>query len=80
MTKVHICAFNSDKYLEQLQPLFPEVTFTTGFTRDSLGDGIEECDIIIAFGLMLSEEVFEKNRNIKWIQTLGIPEKNHIRR
>lgn len=71
MTNVHISAFNSDKYMELLQPMYPDITFTNGFSRDDLGEGIEACDIIIAFGLMLNDEVFEKNKNIKWIQTLG---------
>lgn len=71
MTKVHICAFNADQYQDRLEALFPELNFTIGKERSDLGTGIEDCDILIAFGPMLNDQVFEANRNIRWVQALG---------
>ena len=71
MTKVHICAFNSDDYRKRLERLFPEVLFSTGKNYKDLGKGVDVCEVLIAFGPMLNNEVFLNNKDLKWIQSLG---------
>jgi len=67
---VHISAFNSDKYQEQIAKLFPELEITTSKGRDR-HEGAFSCDILIGFGLGLSDEIFQRNKNLKFVQALG---------
>ena len=67
---VHISAFNSDKYQEQIAKLFPDLEITVSKGRDR-HEGAFNCDILIGFGLGLSDEIFQRNKNLKFVQALG---------
>lgn len=71
MTKIHICAFNGDQYKSRLEVLFPEHDYTYGLKHDDLGEGIFDCEILICFGPMMNDQVFAKNKELKWVQALG---------
>jgi len=67
---VHISAFNSDKYQEQIAKLFPDLEITVSKGRDR-HEGTFNCDILIGFGLGFSDEIFQRNKNLKFVQALG---------
>ena len=67
---VHISAFNSDKYQEKIAALFPELILSISEGRDT-HDRNYDCDILIGFGPGLNDEIFERNKNLKFIQALG---------
>lgn len=71
MTHVHIVAFNANQYLDRLTHQFPEVRFTIGFDKSNLGDGLYDCDVLVAFGPNLVDAPYENNKNLKFIQALG---------
>ncbi len=56
MTKVHICAFNTDEYKQRQNPLFPGIRFSIGRSNDDLG--VDDCEVLIAFGPILNDRVF----------------------
>jgi|TARA_B100000315_G_scaffold258552_1_gene311128 phosphoglycerate dehydrogenase-like enzyme len=67
---VHISAFNSDKYQEQITKLFPDLEISVSKGRDR-HEGSFDCDILIGFGLGFSDEIFQRNKNLKFVQALG---------
>ena len=71
MTNVHICAFNADEYSNHLEPNFPEVRFSVGESQKELGAGLDDCEVLLAFGAMLNDGVFRENKNLKWVQAMG---------
>lgn len=71
MTKVHICAFNADEYKQSLDPLFPGIRISIGRSYNDLGEGVDDCEVLIAFGPILNDRVFQRNKKLKWVQSLG---------
>jgi len=69
-TSVHISAFNSEKYQTAIAKLFPELELSTSKGRD-IHDRLYDCDILIGFGPGLNDEIFERNKNLKFVQSLG---------
>jgi D-2-hydroxyacid dehydrogenase (NADP+) len=69
--KAHIAAFNANEYCDLLDPMFPGVEFSHDLAAASFSDPIYACEILIAFGVMLNSEIFERNKSIKWVQALG---------
>jgi phosphoglycerate dehydrogenase-like enzyme len=69
--KAHIVAFNANEYCDRLGPLYPDVEFSCDLTAAAFADAIYECEILIAFGVMLNGEIFERNTSLKWVQALG---------
>jgi phosphoglycerate dehydrogenase-like enzyme len=69
--KAHIVAFNANEYCDRLGPLYPELVFSHDLTAAAFSDPIYECEILIAFGVMLNAEIFAANKSIKWVQALG---------
>ncbi|MBT3991102.1 MAG: D-2-hydroxyacid dehydrogenase [Rhodospirillaceae bacterium] len=67
---VHISAFNSDIYQAEIAKLFPELETTISKGRDR-HEGSFNCDILIGFGLGFSDEIFQRNKNLKFVQALG---------
>lgn len=69
--KAHIVAFNANEYCDRLGPLYPDVEFSYDLTAAAFSDPIYECEILIAFGVMLNRDIFAANKSIKWVQALG---------
>ncbi len=69
-TSVHISAFNSEKYQTAIAKLFPELELSTSKGRDT-HDRLYDCDILIGFGPGLNDEIFERNKKLKFVQSLG---------
>jgi phosphoglycerate dehydrogenase-like enzyme len=67
---VHISAFNSDVYQEEIAKLFPDLKISISKGRDS-HEGSYTCDILIGFGLGFSDEIFKRNKNLIFVQALG---------
>ena len=71
MSKDHICAFNAEEYRDHLESLFPKVSFSVGRSYKNLGAGVNDCEVLLAFGAMPNDRVFQKNKSLKWVQALG---------
>jgi phosphoglycerate dehydrogenase-like enzyme len=67
---VHISAFNSDEYQEKIATLFPELELSVSKDRDT-HEGLYECDVLIGFGPGFDDEIFRRNKNLKFVQSLG---------
>ena len=65
MTKVHICAFNADEYRTHLDSLFQKISFSVGRSYTNLGADVDDCEVLLAFGAILNDGVFQKNKNLK---------------
>ena len=63
---VHISAFNSEIYQEEIAKLFPELKLSISNGRDT-HDRLYDCDILIGFGVGLNNEVFDRNKNLKFV-------------
>lgn len=71
MVEVHIVAHNAEEYRDALAARFPELNYHLAHNRNDFADGIEDADVVIAFGTQMSDALFKKNTNLKWIQVLG---------
>lgn len=71
MPRMHIVSFNADEYRDALARQFPELTIEFSPNRRELSPVIEEADYILAFGTQMYDELFARNKNLKWIQALG---------
>lgn len=71
MINTHIVAFNAEEYQEALAPQFPQLDIRTAHGKEDLAEGIEEAEIIIAFGTQMNDGLFARNKNLKWVQALG---------
>ncbi|NQV57820.1 MAG: D-2-hydroxyacid dehydrogenase [Rhodospirillales bacterium] len=69
--KAHLVAFNANEYCDLLAPMFPEVKFTYDLGGKNTSDAAFECEILIGFGVELNGKIFERNKNIRWVQGLG---------
>lgn len=67
---VHISAFNSDKYREKIANLYPELDLSISKGREH-HDRLYDSDILIGFGLGFPSDVFDRNKNLKFVQALG---------
>lgn len=58
-------------YAGRLQALFPKlrIDFTTNI--DAYGNRLDEVEILIAFGLSVSDSILGEAKALKWIQALG---------
>ena len=58
-------------YYNHLREQFPQVTINMVDHNTQAGPHIEDADMVLAFGVMLSDEIFAKGKNLKWVQALG---------
>ena len=71
MNKIHILGPNPEAFSDQLSPLFPEVNFSVGSSRDDFSNNITEYDVLFAFSDFLSPDSFKQSNKIRWVQSLG---------
>ena len=71
MKKIHILGPNPEAFANELSPLFPEVNFSIGSSRDDFGDSMDEYDVLFAFSDFLSPNSFRQKNKIRWVQSLG---------
>ena len=71
MNKIHILGPNPEAFANELSPLFPEVNFSIGSSRDDFGDSMDEYDVLFAFSDFLSPNSFRQKNKIRWVQSLG---------
>jgi phosphoglycerate dehydrogenase-like enzyme len=71
MTQVHIVAFNANEYRDALAAKYPDFAFTFDLEHRRLSPPIYACEVLIAFGNMLTDEVFRRNKRLRWVQSLG---------
>jgi D-2-hydroxyacid dehydrogenase (NADP+) len=58
-------------YFSRLRERFPQLTINmVGHNREA-GPHIEEAGMVLAFGVMLSDEIFARGKNLQWVQALG---------
>ena len=67
---IHISAFNANIYLEEIKKLFPEIKLSCSKSNES-HDRLYDCDILIGFGPGLNDMIFNRNKNLKFVQSLG---------
>ncbi|MCC2097335.1 MAG: hypothetical protein KDJ29_10610, partial [Hyphomicrobiales bacterium] len=58
-------------YYNRLRERFPELSVTMVGHNGEAGPHIENADMVLAFGVMLSDEIFSRGRKLKWVQALG---------
>ncbi|MGE3246867.1 MAG: D-2-hydroxyacid dehydrogenase [Beijerinckiaceae bacterium] len=58
-------------YRERLREAFPQLVIDMVDHNSNAGPYLEKAEAILAFGVMLSDEIFAKGRNVKWVQALG---------
>jgi D-2-hydroxyacid dehydrogenase (NADP+) len=58
-------------YREPLREHFPEIEVNAVDHRDKVDPYIAGADILLSFAGTVSDEVFRKARNLKWVQVLG---------
>ena len=71
MTKIHILGPEPDAFSVQLAPLFPEVIFSTGSSRDDFGEEFDQLDALFAFSDFVRPNSFRNSNQLRWIQSLG---------
>ena len=67
---IHISAFNANIYLEEIKKLFPEIKLSCSKSNES-HDRLYDCGILIGFGPGLNDVIFNRNKNLKFVQSLG---------
>jgi D-2-hydroxyacid dehydrogenase (NADP+) len=58
-------------YEERLRERFPQLTITMVDHNTKCGPHIADADMVLAFGVMLSDEIFARGKKLKWVQALG---------
>ena len=59
------------RYREPLAAHFPDIEINAVNHRDKIDPYIARADILVTFGAMMGDEVFQKAKNLKWVQVLG---------
>jgi phosphoglycerate dehydrogenase-like enzyme len=60
-----------DIYAGHLRAAFPDLRVDVADHHSRVGPYIEDADILVSFGPMLSDLVFEQATRLKWVQALG---------
>jgi len=60
-----------ETYLQRLRSSFPDVHIDLVDHHSKVDPYIEDAEILITFGPMTSERVFERAHRLKWVQALG---------
>jgi phosphoglycerate dehydrogenase-like enzyme len=71
MTKVLILDIHADIYRDRLRQEFPELEFTVARNRGELPDDLSDIDVLITFGIEVSDALFKRTVNLKWVQSLA---------
>ncbi len=58
-------------YATRLRETFPDVHFDVVEHNTKAGPFLGKAEAVIAFGVMLSNEIFAKGKNIRWVQAMG---------
>ncbi len=58
-------------YYDRLLEQFPQVKIDLVDHNTQAGPYIADADMVLAFGVMLSDEIFFKGEKLKWVQALG---------
>lgn len=69
--QVHIVAHNAEEYRDALAAKFPNLDYHLARSRDDFAPGIYDAEVIIFFGTQGSSELYQRCKNLKWIQALG---------
>jgi phosphoglycerate dehydrogenase-like enzyme len=59
------------RYRDPLAARFPDLEINAVNGRDKIDPYIARADILLTFGAMMGDEVFQKGKNLKWVQVLG---------
>lgn len=59
------------RYREPLAAHFPDVEINAVNHRDKIDPYIARADILLTFGAMMGDEVFQKAKSLQWVQVLG---------
>ena len=60
-----------EHYARELRAAFPGMRFDVVDHASKAGPYLDTADAVIAFGVMLSDEIFAKGKNIGWVQAMG---------
>lgn len=58
-------------YRDRLRAAFPDIQIDLVDHHSKAGELAEKADAILAFGVMLSEEIFARAKRLRWVQALG---------
>jgi D-2-hydroxyacid dehydrogenase (NADP+) len=60
-----------EHYARELRAAFPNMRFDVVDHASKAGPYLDTADAVIAFGVMLTDEIFAKARKLKWVQAMG---------
>lgn len=60
-----------EHYARELRAAFPQAHFDVLDHNSKAAPYLDKADAVIAFGVMLSDEIFSKGKNIRWVQAMG---------
>lgn len=60
-----------ETYRTRLAEVFPQMHIDMVTHNSEAGPFLEKADAMLAFGVMLSDDIFARGRAIKWVQALG---------
>lgn len=58
-------------YRDRLREVFPGLTVEMVDHNSRASPHLHDADAVVAFGVMLSDEIFSAGKNLKWVQALG---------
>lgn len=58
-------------YEQALRGAFPELKIRTAATVDEAAGAIEGADVLLTFGAMMQDRVFDKADSLKWVHAIG---------
>jgi D-2-hydroxyacid dehydrogenase (NADP+) len=67
---IHISAFNPNDYKIEIAKLFPALSISCSYDNE-VHANLYNCDVLIGFGPGLNDEIFNRNQNLKFVQSLG---------
>jgi D-2-hydroxyacid dehydrogenase (NADP+) len=60
-----------ERYANHLRACFPDVNVNLVDHHEKVDPFIADADVLVTFGPMMSDHVFAKAKNLKWVQALG---------
>ena len=60
-----------NQYRDAIASRHPDLDITVVDNRDDARDAIEDAEIVLTFGAIMRDEVYENAKSLKWIQALG---------
>ena len=71
MPKVLIIDVHAETYRDNLRAEFPDLAFTLARCAAETPGDLSDADVLICFGIAVDDAIFQRAKNLKWIQSLA---------